>query len=204
MPEPSYTAYRQAGEADAPIVMAFHGTGGDETQFIDLVRQINPRAGLVAPRGDVSEGGALRFFRRTGEGIYDMADLAKRTQRMAAFIAATRDSHPGRPIQALGYSNGANILAAVMFEKPWLFERVALLHPLIPWTPPAQPALDGLRVFVSAGRHDPICPPALTDALIEWLHTQGTAVEPLITNGGHDVSQPELDALQRFLQRPEA
>ncbi len=204
MTEPPYVAYRLAGEPGAPLVMAFHGTGGDETQFVELVRGMLPRAGIVAPRGDVSEGGANRFFRRTGEGVYDMADLAARTQRMAAFIAATRAEHPDRPIYGLGYSNGANILASVMFEQPRLFERVALMHPLIPWTPEPQPALAGLPVFVSAGAHDPICPPARSRALIDWLTTQGAAVDPLITQGGHEVSQAELNALQRFMRIPDA
>ena len=31
--------------------------------------------------------GALRFFRRTGEGVYDMDDLARRTRAMGDFIA---------------------------------------------------------------------------------------------------------------------
>ena len=41
-----------------------------------LVRELMPGAAIVAPRGDVSEHGALRFFRRLGEGRYDMDDLA--------------------------------------------------------------------------------------------------------------------------------
>ena len=196
----SYVTYRFAGDPGAPLVMAFHGTGGDENQFVGLIREMLPRAGIVAPRGDVCEGGANRFFRRTGEGVYDMADLAMRTERMTRFIAATRSAHPGRPIYALGYSNGANILAAVLFNQPGLFERVALLHPLIPWTPDPQPALADMPVFISAGAHDPICPPALTHALIDWLQGQGAAVEPVITPGGHEISQPELAALQHFMQ----
>lgn len=204
MAESSYLAYRFAGEPGAPLFLAFHGTGGDETQFIGLIRRLWPRAGIVAPRGDVLENGARRFFRRTGEGMYDMADLALRTTRMIDFIAATRAAYPGRPIHALGYSNGANILAAVMFEQPRLFERVALLHPLIPWTPEPQPALSGMPVFVSAGAHDPICPPALSSALIEWLMNQGAAIETLTTPGGHEMAPTEFDALGRFMHTPVA
>ena len=58
-------------DADAPVIFLFHGTGGDENQFFDLAGQLLPRTRRVAPRGDVSEHGALRYFRRTGEGIYD-------------------------------------------------------------------------------------------------------------------------------------
>ncbi len=53
----------------------FHGTGGDENQFFGLAEQLLPEATIVSPRGDVSEYGAARFFRRTGEGVYDMEDL---------------------------------------------------------------------------------------------------------------------------------
>ena len=70
----------------APLVFAFHGTGGDEHQSFGLIEQILPAAGILAPRGDVSEHGANRFFRRSGEGVYDMADLARRTSRMAAWL----------------------------------------------------------------------------------------------------------------------
>ena len=74
-----------------------------------------PGAHLISPRGDVSEGGALRFFRRTAEGQYDMADLKRATDKMARFIAAhVADKSPSR-VMALGYSNGANILASVLF-----------------------------------------------------------------------------------------
>ncbi len=114
----SYHALVSPPANGAPLVFAFHGTGGDEHQFADLVRDLLPEAGLVAPRGDVSEHGANRYFRRTGEGVYDMADLARRSTAMASFIQAHRDANPGTPVYALGYSNGANILAAVSFLQP--------------------------------------------------------------------------------------
>ena len=44
--------------ADAPTLFLFHGTGGDETQFLALGAELRPGARLVAPRGDVSVPGA--------------------------------------------------------------------------------------------------------------------------------------------------
>ena len=177
----------------APLVFVFHGTGGDENQFFGLIDRMLPQAGIIAPRGDVSEHGANRFFRRTAEGVYDMADLAVRTSAMAGFIAAHRAATPGVPVYGLGYSNGANILASVLFQAPELFDRVALLHPLIPFQPPAQPGLARLSVLVTAGRHDPICPLPLTQALVDALRAQGAVVDLALHSGGHEIRPEELD-----------
>jgi phospholipase/carboxylesterase len=184
----------------APLVFTFHGTGGDEHQLPGLVGQILPGAGIVSPRGDVSEGGAARFFRRTGEGVYDMDDLAARTQKMKGFIQAHKDANPGVPIHGLGYSNGANILAAVIFEAPEIFDRAVLMQPLIPWTPRPNPALRSVSVLVTAGRNDPICPLAMTQALAAWLEGQGARVDLAVHAGGHEIRQEELAAVQTFLR----
>lgn len=197
----SYHAFTKEPVGDAPLVFAFHGTGGNEMQFTELVEQILPAAGIVSPRGDVSEFGALRFFRRTGEGVYDMDDLAARTEKMAGFIAAHKDKHPNRPVYGLGYSNGANILASVMFKHAGLFDRAALLHPLIPWTPEDNQALAGKRILVTAGRRDPICPWPLTEGLEAYFRAQGAEVELASHMGGHEIRQEELQALAGFLTR---
>ncbi|WP_172327941.1 alpha/beta hydrolase [Mangrovicoccus sp. HB161399] len=193
-----YHARTSAPAEGAPLIFAFHGTGGDESQLFGLAQQLVPGAGVVSPRGDVSEHGAARFFRRTGEGVYDMEDLALRTGRMAAFIAARKAEHPGAPAYGFGYSNGANILASVMMAHPGLFERVGLLHPLIPWSP-APAALDGRRVLITAGRRDPIGPWPLTEALIGWAQGQGAHVETEIHDGGHELRPSEIAALSRLM-----
>lgn len=194
----TYHALTRAPDRGAPLVFAFHGTGGDEHQFFDLTRQLRPDAGVVSPRGDVSEGGAARFFRRTGEGVYDMDDLAGRTERMAEFVAAHKAAHPGAPVYGFGYSNGANILASVVMARPDLFDRVGLLHPLIPWTP-APVKLTGLSILITAGRRDPICPWPLSEALIDWAENQGATVTTHIHEGGHELRPAEVDALSALL-----
>ena len=43
-----------------------------------------------------------------------------------------------------------------MIARPDLFDRVGLLHPLIPWTPDPAPGLKGRQVLITAGSNDPI------------------------------------------------
>lgn len=193
------------GQPGAPLVLAFHGTGGDEHQFTSLIGQFLPGAGIVAPRGDVSENGANRYFRRAAEGVYDMDDLAVRKAKMAGFIAAHRRAHlaanPGSAVYALGYSNGANILAAVLLDTPELVDRAVLMHPLIPWQPAANPRLAGAEVLVTAGRQDMICPLPMTEALVDFLKAQQASVTVSLHDGGHELRPSELEAVRSFLTR---
>ena len=194
----TYQALVTAPEPGRPLVFAFHGTGGDEHQFFQFAGQLVPGAGVVSPRGDVSEMGAARFFRRTGEGVYDMDDLARARDKMIAFVLAHRTDHPDSPVYAFGYSNGANILASVFLQRPDLFDRVGLIHPLVTWPPVTTPRMKGRRVLITAGRRDPITPWAMSEALIAWLMSKGADVHTEVHEGGHELRQTEIDALATF------
>lgn len=187
------------GAPGAPLLVTLHGTGGNETQFHGFAEGLLPQASVLSPRGDVSEHGAARFFRRTGEGVYDMADLARATKALSAFIREMATKAGTDAVYGFGFSNGANILAAMLFEEPDLFQRAALLHPLIPFRPKPQPGLAGRRVLITAGRRDPICPPPLTDALATYLREQGAETTLLWHEGGHEIRQPEVGALASLL-----
>jgi phospholipase/carboxylesterase len=139
--------------------------------------------------------GAARFFRRTAEGVYDMRDLGRVTDKMITFIEAHRAAYPGHPAYGFGYSNGANILASVFLKRPDLFERVGLLHPLVTWEPEANPQLAGRKVLVTAGRRDPITPWRLSEQLIDWLVDNGADVATEVHGGGHELRNTELTAL---------
>lgn len=186
------------GMPGGPILFAFHGTGGDENQFFDFASRLMPQATVVSPRGDIIEGGAARFFKRKGEGVYDMDDLSARTAAMAAFVAAHVVEAQAGAVIGFGYSNGANILASTMFENGTLFDAAALMHPLISWTPRPTAALAGREVLLTAGRNDPICPSAQTERLITYLTDQGVALETVWHPGGHEICEAEIAALQRF------
>lgn len=193
-----YVHRLQAGVPGKPIVFTLHGTGGDENQFFDFARRLLPEATIVSPRGDVSEYGAARFFKRTGEGVYDMADLARGTEKMAGFVQAMAAEHQASSILGLGFSNGANILANVLIEKG-LFDASALLHPLIPFKPQANPGLAGRRILITAGERDPICPPPLTQALADYFTAEKASVTTEWHSGGHEIRPNEVEAIQSLL-----
>ncbi|MDZ5699133.1 alpha/beta hydrolase [Chelativorans sp. M5D2P16] len=183
-----------------PLLFLFHGTGGDERQLLSLGQGVLPQAGIVAPRGDVSEGGAARFFRRTGEGVYDMEDLARATEKMAGFVRAHVERERPSAVLGLGYSNGANILATVVFAAPTLFDAAVLMHPLIPFAPRLKGDRLDMRLLVTAGRRDPICPPELTERLMAHLEASGAEAEIFWHEGGHELRPGEMDTAERFLR----
>ena len=112
----------------------------------------------------------------------------------------------GKPpaVLGLGYSNGANILASVLFAEPGLFDTVVLMHPLIPFEPDVNGDLASKRVLITAGRLDPICPPALTSRLEAGLNAKGGDVTLIWHEGGHEVRPSEIEAARQFLRQPAA
>jgi phospholipase/carboxylesterase len=199
MSKDAYTYTALPGAPGGSLIFLFHGTGGNENQLLGLALDLLPGTAAISPRGDVSEQGAARFFRRTGEGVYDMADLATRTTKMASFVRAHIDAAKPSSVIGLGYSNGANILASVVFAEPALFDAAALMHPLIPFRPDVKGSLAGKRVLITAGRRDPICPPELTSRLDSYLRNAGADATLEWHDGGHDMRQSEIDAARQFL-----
>lgn len=189
----------KGADAYAPALFLFHGTGGDERQFFELAAQLKPGGRRISPRGDVSENGALRYFKRFAEGKFDMADLARATSKMSGFVSDQIGIERPSEVIGLGYSNGANILASVLFEMPELFDTAVLLHPMIPFAPRPQPDLDGRRLLITAGRRDPICPAAETQRLADYFAAQGADLRLFWHEGGHEIRQEELAAVRNFL-----
>ena len=194
MSKDAYTYKVLPGSPGGPLLFVFHGTGGDENPLLSLGRDLLPQATIISPRGDVAEHGAARFFRRTGEGVYDMGDLARATDKMAGFIKAHIEAAKPSAAFGLGYSNGANILASVVFAAPAMFDATVLMHPLIPFEPEINGSLAGRHILVTAGRRDPICPPNLTTRLEAYLRADGADVTVAWHDGGHEVRPNEIEA----------
>src|ERR1700755_617585 len=87
-------------------LVLLHGTGGTESELIDLGRGLDAEAALLSPRGKVLENGMPRFFRRLSEGVFDEEDLIFHTHELADFIqlAAQQYGFSQKQAVAVGYS----------------------------------------------------------------------------------------------------
>ena len=184
-------------------LLLLHGTGGDQHALIPLGRAVAPGAALLSPRGQVLEGGRPRFFRRLADGVFDEDDLARRARHLADFIADACRAYGRRPDQvvALGYSNGANIAAAVLLLHPQALAGAALLRPMLPLRPPALPDLRGKPVCIAAGRDDPLVPEEKARELAEVLRQAGADVAVRWHPGGHGLTAEDVAETARWLQR---
>lgn len=182
-------------------LLTLHGTGGDENDLLRLGRALLPGAALLSPRGKVDEGGALRFFRRIREGVFDLEDLAVRTDELATFIDHASGAYGIRRdrIVAVGFSNGANIAASLLLRRPGVITRAILLSPMVPFEPDPTPDLSTTVVFIGAGRTDHMVPAAQTERLAELLRACGARVTLHWENGGHSIAEGEIRAAQSWL-----
>ncbi len=101
-----------------------------------------------------------RFFRRFAEGVFDEEDVVRRANELADFVlaAAVEYKFDVSQLTAVGYSNGANIAAAMILLRPEMLKSAILLRAMMPLSNPSVPELEGKRVLLSAGDSDPIIP----------------------------------------------
>lgn len=192
----AYRHERLDGVPGGPILLALHGTDGDGASMLGDAGDLVPGATVLAPHGDVREGEDRRFFRRHGPGAYDMEDLERAAGALHGFLAAHAPGHA--LVLALGYSNGANALVAMLLRDPRPLARAVLMHPLIPFDLP-DVDLSGLDVLVTAGRGDERCPEGATRRLVDALVARGASVREHWHDGGHEIAPSEWEAARAFL-----
>lgn len=194
-----------AGDASLRPLLLLHGTGGNEDDLLPLGRALSPGAALLSPRGAVSEGGAARFFRRLAEGVFDEDDLRRRAGELAGFVAEARARHGlGAPV-AVGFSNGANIAAALMLLWPGVLAGAVLLRAMTPlrttaaWRPPVG-VLEDAPVLLLSGAADPMVAPADAARLASQLAAAGGRVEHRTVPAGHGLSQADVDIAAEWMR----
>lgn len=193
----------RVADGAALTLLLLHGTGGDENDLLPIGRLLAPGAAFLSPRGRVLENGMPRFFRRFAEGVLDVEDLKFRTTELAEFVRAASVEYglTGSPLYAVGFSNGANIAAGTLLLEPDLLDGAVLFRAMVPFEPDKRPALQGKRVLLAAGRHDPYSGPENTERLREILQGGGADVTVHWSNVGHALIQEDVDAAAAWLSR---
>ena len=180
--------------ASGETLIVLHGTGGDENDLIGMGQAIAPGTAILSPRGNVSENGAARFFKRLAEGVFDPKEVRSRAEELAGFIRAAiaKYSLDVTRLYALGYSNGANIASTVMFIEPDLLQGAILFRPMLVFEPEERSDLSGSSVLISAGRMDPIVPVSSVERLVELFEASRAEVTLKWQPVGHSLAPSEV------------
>ena len=184
----------------SPTMLLLHGTGGNENDLVPLGQLIRPGAALLSPRGEVDENGQLRFFRRLAPGVFDEVDLVKRTHQLADFVEDQSERHHLRQIVAIGYSNGANIAASMLFLRPGVLSGAILLRAMVPLDPPHPPDLAGLPVLIIAGRHDEMMSADQPQRLAALLLNAGAEVTLAWHDTGHSLGPADFKKVAGWME----
>jgi len=188
----------------ARILLLLHGTGGDENDLIPLGRDLDPAAALLSPRGQVLENGMPRFFRRLAEGVFDEEDLVRRAHALADFVgaAAVRYEFDPKRVMAVGFSNGANIAAALLLLRPEVLAGAVLFRAMVPIVPAVLPNLAHAHVLLSSGTQDPIVPAENAERLAGMLRDAGARVTVRFEPAGHALVAGDIAAAKEWLANP--
>ncbi|MFP7298050.1 alpha/beta hydrolase [Neobacillus niacini] len=183
--------------------LMLHGTGGNELDLLPLAGMIDSEAAVLSVRGNVLENGMPRFFRRLAEGVFDEQDLIFRTKELNEFLdeAAVKYEFDRDNIIAIGYSNGANIAASLLFHYENALKGAILHHPMVPRRGIDLPNLEGKHVFIAAGNNDPICPPSESEELKSLLEKASAQVVLHWEQRGHQLIREEVEAAANWYHR---
>jgi phospholipase/carboxylesterase len=184
-----------------PPILLLHGTGGDESDLLPLGQGVAPGAALLSPRGTVLEGGMPRFFRRLAEGVFDEEDVRRRANELADFVQNAREVYSIEAPIAVGFSNGANIAAAVLQLRPEVLAGAVLLRVMTPLKEGPPVDLAGKPVLILSGAMDPIVPAENASRLAAILESAGAAVDHQILPARHNLTQAEVTIMKAWLDQ---
>ena len=195
-----YNYIYNEGKAGEPVIVLLHGTGADESNLIPVSDALAPDATVLSIRGNVSENGMNRYFKRHGEGHYDVEDLNKRGKELYDFIEQKAEEYNFalEDVILFGFSNGSNIGINMLLLEKAKFNKAMLFAPMYPVEIEAGPDLSDAKILLSMGENDPIVPKEESDRVIEIFKSRGAKVDQVWVNS-HEINEKNLIAAKQWL-----
>jgi phospholipase/carboxylesterase len=188
--------YQPTKLAGANTLLLLHGTGGDEHDLLPIAKEFGNDFNILSLRGNVSENGMPRFFKRLGMGIFDEKDLTFRTHEIVDFIKglAEKEGFDSNKLIALGYSNGANIAGSTLVLYPDFLAGAILYRPMQPFKDIKADIKNtkNTPVFMSNGMVDPTVNQADTVKYVSILKNAGFDVANYSLSTGHQLTREDL------------
>ena len=176
-------------------LLLLHGTGGSERDLVGIGKELLPGAAILSPRGKVSEHGMSRWFRRFAEGVFDEADMRQQAGDLAEFLK----SHGVTNLVALGYSNGANMAAALMTFHPEVLSGLIMWRGMKILQEPVKPDLSGKKILMNNGIVDQMGPIESAREQVEVFRSSGADVTANELGTGHGLTQADFALTAEWL-----
>lgn len=179
-------------EPDGSVIVLLHGTGGDESDLMPLAGRLEPHARLLGVRGRSHEEGINRWFRRFDPVTYDQNHIRAEAAAFVEFIEGELSGLNLDPARTtfLGYSNGANLLGAILRLHPGAVRQAILLRGIEVLEQPPAADLAGTRVLLVTGSRDPYG--RMVPALEASLKAAGADLDARLIEAGHELSAEDL------------
>jgi phospholipase/carboxylesterase len=183
-------------------IVALHGSGADATAMLPLARAIDPGAAIVAPQGPIDQDGERRWFLKHTPTRFDQASIRAEAAAFADFVrklAASQTMDPARTLFA-GYSNGGNLLHAMMVLHPNLVRTAILLRcmPVLDRAPMSDQS--ECEILCVRGAADETYRP-FGAALAAQLRRRGAAVSLRTVTAGHMLGDEDAIIARRWVER---
>ncbi len=180
-------------------LILLHGTGGNEHDLISLGKALDLNANLLGIRGNLSESGMNRFFKRFGMGSYDLESFKNESISLANFIQKLSKDYKFDLTKTtlVGFSNGANIMQGLLQHTDLIVAQYAFLSPAYIQKDKAfQTKVN--HIFIATSDRDPYVKADEIHALIEKLKSTQAHISVLEHTGGHHLTQEVFQELQKW------
>lgn len=199
--EPGFVhrVFRPDKPSDRTIIM-LHGSGGDETTLASLASSIAPDATLIGVRGRIVQDGVKRWYKRISPTQFDQQDVRKEAAAFVEFLQkiAREQKLDLSKATFLGYSNGANLIAALTQLHPGIVRNAVLLRPMPVLAEAPEADLSDSRFLTIAGEDDRLYYP-FAPALESRLRSCGASVDARVIHSGHAIGEEDARIVAEWL-----
>jgi phospholipase/carboxylesterase len=191
----------EKGKKDNTLLL-LHGTGGNEHDLLSIGKLIDPQANILSIRGSILEYGTPRFYKRKSMTTFDYESLVEETHNLRDFIddCSRKYKFDRSKVVVIGYSNGANIAASILFHYEKAFQKAILFHPMVPIRNLELANLNQTKIFIGSGHYDQMMPQHEVQELTQMFQSANAIVEVFWTDYGHQLSKEEVLAAKSWYE----
>lgn len=195
---------RPQSEGPHPTVVMLHGRSGDEDVMWIFARTVPKKWLLVAPRAIKADpDGGYSWHPRHQDEWPSLSQFDEAVGSVTRFIGTLPQLYDADPenVYLMGFSQGAATALATALRHPELVQGIAVLVGFMPIESNAAletGSLEGLPIFMAAGKEDRRIPYDVSKASAQTLRNAGAELEYKEYDTGHKLNAQGMRDLKQW------